>query len=630
MTTATTENLQEVSLLNPTMYSIFAKASYLKDAVGNKFNNTTNKNAATSALEYWQNGLGMENPEWTAMSGVAGIGEDGVSSSWAGFQAVAYKNETTKEIVIAYRGTDSVLDAVYSDGQIAFNVTPQQTTPALAFYDNISNSVSGQGYTISVTGHSLGGVLAQYVAASKHVSGVTFNAPGVNIPAGGDASGIVNYVNMNNFIGCLNQHLGETRYYLPDGLYMDGSFKPHSDYIGQDFNNYVTLPDGVNWTLGESLALWGYDVNNHNTSLKAILSPMVTQNNLKSALDKLNNYYVNSGMQESFIYSTLNNTYALGNSSEMLNSDIIKSIENKYGLTEEQLFNVNDFLRNRFTEDKSLIYLKKDEQITIPQEALQSTDISDMYDGVSSDLKDGYTKPDIPLPDGTDVSLPSHGKPVDEDVRNYTTPPPMLSKEERGFIILNGINGHNIKDKLNKIMEVFGGNKKEAENFLRKYFNNPRYVRELGSMVVQSAQNIISNPLYININWGGLGYSLDTSLTFTPNYNNLLPSQNYPMAIDLGGDGLKTVDINKSEVYFDVDNDGFREKTGWISKEEGILAIDKNGNGKIDNQNEMFGSTSATGFEELKSIDSNNDGVIDAKDSDFDKIRVWQDLNLAA
>lgn len=49
--------------------------------------------------------------------------------------------------------------------------------------------------------------------------------------------------------------------------------------------------------------------------------------------------------------------------------------------------------------------------------------------------------------------------------------------------------------------------------------------------------------------------------------------------------------------------------------------------GKIDNQSEMFGSTEKTGFEELKELDTNGDGIIDSKDADFDKIRVWQDLN---
>ena len=134
----------------------------------------------------------------------------------------------------------------------------------------------------------MGGALAQFVAASNHISAVTFNAPGVNMPTNGDASKIINYVNMNDFIGCLNSHLGETRYYLPDGKYMDNEFKPHSDYINQNFENYKTLPEGYEWTFGNAIALWGYDIQNKNAKQKFLLSPFVTEDNLADALRKIN------------------------------------------------------------------------------------------------------------------------------------------------------------------------------------------------------------------------------------------------------------------------------------------------------------------------------------------------------
>nr|WP_315064579.1 hypothetical protein [uncultured Campylobacter sp.] len=38
-----------------------------------------------------------------------------------------------------------------------------------------------------------------------------------------------------------------------------------------------------------------------------------------------------------------------------------------------------------------------------------------------------------------------------------------------------------------------------------------------------------------------------------------------------------------------MDNNGFKEATGWISKDDAFLAYDKNGNGIIDNGNELFG-----------------------------------------
>jgi hypothetical protein len=42
-------------------------------------------------------------------------------------------------------------------------------------------------------------------------------------------------------------------------------------------------------------------------------------------------------------------------------------------------------------------------------------------------------------------------------------------------------------------------------------------------------------------------------------------------------------------VYFDIDNDGFAERVGWVSPQDGQLARDLNGNGKIDDITELFG-----------------------------------------
>jgi len=53
---------------------------------------------------------------------------------------------------------------------------------------------------------------------------------------------------------------------------------------------------------------------------------------------------------------------------------------------------------------------------------------------------------------------------------------------------------------------------------------------------------------------------------------------------------------------------GIKEKVSWIAPNDGILAYDKNGNGKIDGINEVFGNLTTSGFYELKQlIDSNND-----------------------
>lgn len=53
-----------------------------------------------------------------------------------------------------------------------------------------------------------------------------------------------------------------------------------------------------------------------------------------------------------------------------------------------------------------------------------------------------------------------------------------------------------------------------------------------------------------------------------------------PLVLDLDGDGLETLGVNAG-VLFDHDGDGIRTGTGWISPDDGFLALDRNGNGVV-------------------------------------------------
>lgn len=112
-----------------------------------------------------------------------------------------------------------------------------------------------------------------------------------------------------------------------------------------------------------------------------------------------------------------------------------------------------------------------------------------------------------------------------------------------------------------------------------------------------------------------------------------------PIVIDLNNDGINTLSLDYTR-NFDLDNNGFAEATGWIQKDDALLAYDRNGNGKIDNGGELFGDKTISdnyysytnpkaknGFEALKEFDTNNDGIIDKNDKDFDKLLLWQDKN---
>jgi hypothetical protein len=98
-----------------------------------------------------------------------------------------------------------------------------------------------------------------------------------------------------------------------------------------------------------------------------------------------------------------------------------------------------------------------------------------------------------------------------------------------------------------------------------------------------------------------------------------------PLALDLNGDGIATISANDG-IMFDHNNAGIRYGTGWINPNDGWLALDRNGNGKIDSGRELFGDNTrkldgnfaAHAYDALKSFDTNNDGQVSAADATGD------------
>ncbi len=70
-------------------------------------------------------------------------------------------------------------------------------------------------------------------------------------------------------------------------------------------------------------------------------------------------------------------------------------------------------------------------------------------------------------------------------------------------------------------------------------------------------------------------------------------------------------------------------RTEWVSPRTPWLGWDRDGSGCVTSQDELFGVTDgdATGFARLARLDTNGDGVIDAKDPAFDALVLWGDAN---
>ncbi len=112
------------------------------------------------------------------------------------------------------------------------------------------------------------------------------------------------------------------------------------------------------------------------------------------------------------------------------------------------------------------------------------------------------------------------------------------------------------------------------------------------------------------------------------------PTPMSPLVLDLDGDGIETSGLS-SNIHFDHDGNGFRELTGFVGPDDGLLAWDRNGDGIINDGNELFGnftefqngSLAANGFAALSQFDSNGDNRVDASDERFAELRVLRDVD---
>ncbi|WP_349656262.1 DUF6792 domain-containing protein [Xanthomonas sp. 10-10] len=143
----------------------------------------------------------------------------------SGYQGMVYQRIDTNEIIVAHRGTETERelkqDGVYADGGMVAARHNRQaaeaielTKQALVYAQKLGKD--GETVEVTVTGHSLGGDLAQVTAHHFGLKGETFNAYGAvsldrRIPEGG--TDVINHVMAGDAVSAASEHYGQVKIY---------------------------------------------------------------------------------------------------------------------------------------------------------------------------------------------------------------------------------------------------------------------------------------------------------------------------------------------------------------------------------------------------------------------------------
>ncbi|SEM94248.1 Protein of unknown function [Lihuaxuella thermophila] len=189
---------------------------------------------------------------------VEAFGEEGWivadrTNSLNGLQAYVFVKDSTKEVVIAFRGTqfelrganDFAADAILAAGFDSFN---PQAASAREFVEKTINNPYYKGYQFVLTGHSLGGYLAVDSSAQYKIPAVTFNAAGKNLFPSVNASALLGPEAILGVYGVNMLDPDNRKQTINEGL-------DNYDDLIRNYNYDHDLVGGVNYRPGETYVI---------------------------------------------------------------------------------------------------------------------------------------------------------------------------------------------------------------------------------------------------------------------------------------------------------------------------------------------------------------------------------------
>lgn len=151
-------------------------------------------------------------------------------------------------------------------------------------------------------------------------------------------------------------------------------------------------------------------------------------------------------------------------------------------------------------------------------------------------------------------------------------------------------------------------------------FSRETYQRESESTsfsTVGTVKTADGREIKFNVNVG-------MSREFEQYYREDLETINFqmcdPLVINLDTD---VASLSDQKFFFDIDADGVEDEISGLGAGSGYLALDKNGDGIINDGSELFGTASGNGFKDLAEYDEDGNGWIDENDAIWSKLQIW-------